>query len=386
MNTCICGKELIQPATGRTRAYCSDQCKQKAYRDRQRNVTKRYESQAVEREDIRLYCGIGETFYNHHPVVCGPFACISPVAGRDDSVKVSEASRRNGVYVPAGTLVIQDSGAFSDGPRHRLGYADALQRQIEHARYYRYSHQITHRASYDLLIDETWANEFRHKERWSEEAGHFAVKATVEAAQFLDQHRASGIGCIMSAQGVTPAQYLDCAEKVLKYTDPGQDIFGLGGWCILGKQPSLLGVFRETIGQVIPLLASHKVQRVHIWGVCFAEALGELLYLCDLHGVKLSTDSIGPSTRPTKGEWGYASWRDNTYKKPSVLDSCRALDASGYKAPTCTPETRCTGLERIKHVQLTIDWLRHFKDREPSLYHSIEKPAFTQLSWLDEAS
>jgi hypothetical protein len=382
MSTCICGNPLVQPATGRTKAYCSDACKQKAYRDRSKNVTKRYETQ----EDIRLYCGIGETFYNHHPVMCGPYACISPVAGRDDSDSVSEASRKNGVYVPPGVVVIQDSGAFSDGPKHRLSYADARRRQIEHARYYRYSGQVSHVASYDLLIDETWANEFRHKERWSEEAGKFAVKQTVGAAQYLDQHRTSGIGCIMSAQGVTPPQYVDCALEVLKYVDPDQDIFGLGGWCILGKQPSLLGVFRETIGQVIPLLAEHKVQRVHIWGVCFAEALGELLYLCDQHRVKLSTDSIGPSTRPTKGEWGYASWRDGSYKKPTVLDSCRTLDASGYKSPSCTPGTRCTGLERIKHVELTIDWLAHFREREPSLYHAIEQSGYKQLSWLDQAS
>ena len=106
---------------------------------------------------------------------------------------------------------------------------------------------MTYRASYDLLIDETWKNEFRHKERWSEGAGTFAVKATVEAAAYLDAHRSRGIGCIMSAQGVTAEQYLECTEKVLKYVDVDRDIFGLGGWCILGKQPSLLVTFREAI-------------------------------------------------------------------------------------------------------------------------------------------
>lgn len=339
----------------------------------------------VPREDIRLYCGIGgEVTYNHHPLACGPYACISPVCGRDDMA--TETSRRNVVYVPYDVAVIQDAGPFNDGPRHRLSYSDALERQIRHAKHYKYADQITHRASYDLLIDETWKDHFRHKERWSEEAGKFAVKATVEAAQFLDAHRAPGIGCIMSAQGVTPGQYVDCAGQVLKYVDPGQDIFGLGGWCILGKQPSLLPVFRKTIAQVIPLLAQHKVQRVHIWGVCFPEALGELLYMCDQYGLKLSTDSVGPSTRPTKGEWGYGSWRDSSYKKPTVLDSCRTLDASGYKAPTCVLGTRCTGLERARHVQETRDWLSNFRVREPGLYHAPELPVYRQLSWTQEAS
>lgn len=40
--TCICGKVLVQPSTGRTRAYCSDACKQEAYRKRKafRNIWK----------------------------------------------------------------------------------------------------------------------------------------------------------------------------------------------------------------------------------------------------------------------------------------------------------------------------------------------------------
>jgi hypothetical protein len=385
---CICGALLIQPVgVGRTKRYCSDRCRKRAQRERE-NVTKL----CHEIEDIRLYCGVGETSYNRHPIACGPYACISPVCGRDDSASVTAASRRNVVNVPATALVLQDSGAFNDGPKHRLSFAEALQRQISHAKHYKYSSQVTHRASYDLLIDETWKNEFRHKERWNEEAGNFAVRMTVEAAAYMDAHR-DGLGCVMSAQGVTPEQYYACAEKVLKYVDVERDIFGLGGWCILSQQPALLPDFRLTIQQVIPLLASQKVQRVHIWGVCFAEPLGELLYLCDQYGLKLSTDSMGPSTRPTKGEWGYASWRDPHYKKPTPLDSCKVVDASGYKAPTCIPgKTRCTGLERARHVALTRDWLAHFKEREPALYHApvveqqqATEAAYKQLSWVESA-
>jgi hypothetical protein len=377
MESCICGMLIVQPTTGRTRRYCSDRCRKRAQRGRE--VTKR----CHETEAIRLYCGIGEVTYNRHPVACGPYACISPVCGRDDSDNISEASRRNTVSVPVGISVIQDSGAFSDGPKHRLSYAEALQRQIEHAKHYKYASQVTHRASYDLHIDETWQNEFRHKERWSEEAGTFAVRATVEAAAYLNARRESNIGCIMSAQGVTAEQYVECAERVLRYVDVDQDIFGLGGWCILGKRPSLLPAFRETISLVIPLLASSGVKRVHIWGVCFTEALGELLWLCDQYHLCLSTDSVGPSTCPTKGEWGYGSWRSSSYRKPATLDSCKMVNASGYKAPSCSTNTRCMGLERARHVALTREWLAHFREREPSSCHPVVKPDYRQLSWIE---
>jgi len=314
------------------------------------------------------------------------------VCGRDDSESVSEASRRNTVFVPPDVSVIQDSGAFSDGPKHRLSYAEALQRQIEHAKHYKYASQVTHRASYDLLIDETWKEEFRHKERWSEEAGTFAVKATVEAASYLNAHRSRGIGCIMSAQGVSASQYLECTEKVLEYVDVDRDIFGFGGWCILGKHHSLLATFRETISLVLPLLASRNVKRAHIWGVCFAKPLGELLWMCDQYGIRLSTDSIGPSTRPTNGEWGYASWRDASYKKPLTLDSCKTVSASGYKAPTCPSGTRCMGLERARHVALTRQWLAQFREREPefqsqanfNLKRDVRPPATDDAKFIHE--
>ncbi|HZO72811.1 MAG TPA: hypothetical protein VFB60_11465 [Ktedonobacteraceae bacterium] len=103
-------------------------------------------------------------------------------------------------------------------------------------------------------------------------------------------------------------------------------------------------------------------------------------------GVLVLQDSLGPSTRPVKKDrqtgyamWGYASWCNNAYPVPPVLASCKVLDASGGKAPTCTPETRCRGLERARHVLLTYEWFAHFRTREPRLYRA---PCY-QLSWLE---
>ncbi|HVB20398.1 MAG TPA: hypothetical protein VNG51_00445 [Ktedonobacteraceae bacterium] len=284
---------------------------------------------------ITLYCGINEQHWNHHPVAPGPFACVAPVYGKTISTKVI-----NRVTVPDGVQVMQDSGAFSDGPGQRLSCEAALERQRLHAETYGYASQITHRASYDVLIDEKWHEGRRYKARWTEQDADEAVDATVQAATYLAYHR-DNVGLVLSAQGVSARQYLRCVERIVPLLGP-QDMVGLGGWCITGKRPAqVMPVFRETLQAVIPFLGKEGVKRVHIWGVCYARALGELLWLCDEYGITLSTDSSGPSVRPSMGVWGYAEWRDTTYRQPPVA---------------------IRGLERARHVQATRSWLAHFRD------------------------
>jgi hypothetical protein len=271
---------------------------------------------------------------------------------------------------------------------HRLSLKDALQRQEDPAERFGYVHQLEARASYDVLIDETWsegeAGELvRTKRRWSEADAQWAVEETVASAVYLDAHR-NGIPCIMSAQGVSVKQYLRCAERILPFMRDG-DLFGLGGFCILGRIPSLLPAYYEILHRLIPFLGCEGVRRVHLWGSCYAPALGPLLYLCDAYGIQVSTDSIGPSTRPVKrdpktgyAEWGFASWHCSTYPVPPVLESCKVVDAQGRKAPACTPEARCRGLERSRHIALTGEWLAHFRQRESRWYTQV----YHQPSWL----
>ncbi len=356
-------------------------------------------------EAIRFYCGVGEKHYNHHLVVTGPYACVAPVSG-------SERKKVNQVAVPQEARVIQDSGAFNDAclllreegrrltliQQARLSFKEALLRQEQHAARFGYIDQIEARASYDVLIDETWTQEAsglltRTKKRWSETDAALAVEETVAAAAYLHQHR-HGLPCVLSAQGVTPQQYLSCVQRLLPFFREG-DVLGLGGWCILGRLHSLLPAFRETMRLVIPFAKREGIRRVHLWGVCFAEALGELLWQCDhdeegnldlVHPIALSIDSVGPSTRLVKKDpstgyatWGYASWYDPRYPVPPVLESCKAQDIDGCKAPQCAPGTRCRGLERARHVLLTADWLAHFRTQEPRLYRA---PCY-QHSWLE---
>lgn len=307
-------------------------------------------------ESIRFYCGVNETTWNHHPIEPGPYACISPVYGRTLRTKMV-----NRVRVPASTLIIQDSGAFSDGPGQRLSIEAALDRQVAHATTYGYAAQVTHRASYDLLIDEKWEAGRRHKERWSELDAEDAVAETVRAAAYLAQHR-RGVGAVLSAQGVSAKQYLACAGQVVPFLAPG-DILGLGGWCILGKIRSLRAVFAETMTLLFPFLEREGVKQVHLWGVCWTPALEIVAWFAALYGIHVSVDSAHPSLHPVQGQWGYAEWRDKTYVQPQVHDTCRR-----HVFDQCA---RCRGLERIRHVEATGAWLARFPARDPAY---LKKP------------
>lgn len=265
-----------------------------------------------------FYCGVNDQKWNKHDVNCGRYACVSPVYG-----KTLKTKTKNRVKLPQKTTVIQDSGAFCDGIGDRLSFEDALLRQEEHARSFNYAGQVSHVASYDLLIDEMWDDlGKRYKKRWSEEDADMAVCETVDAAAFLDSRREDrylrGKGLILSAQGVTPDQYVDCTKRIVKYIKKG-DIFGLGGWCINGRMPSkMMPVFSRTMKLVLPLLAMRQVERVHIWGVASSEFIGPLMWECENLGLIVSTDTAGAQLRPCMGEWGYSGWRMSNYTRASV--------------------------------------------------------------------
>ena len=68
---------------------------------------------------VKFYCGVSEYIWNKHPVMPGKYACISPVYGKSERTK-----RENKVLVPDDTIVLQDSGAFSDGIDQRVSFEE----------------------------------------------------------------------------------------------------------------------------------------------------------------------------------------------------------------------------------------------------------------------
>jgi hypothetical protein len=287
------------------------------------------------REDIRLYAGVSEHMWSGAPVTPGAYACISPISGRSVRTK-----RETCLTVPSGTAIIQDSGAFSDSWTQRLTFDQVLKRQVNHAERQGYQNQVIYLATYDLLIDEVWTDGNRSKRRWSVADAESAVDETVKAARWLNEHR-EGVALAISAQGVDANQYMRCVRSLLTFFRPG-DILGFGGWCIIGKMPRvMMPVFRETCDLVLPFAAKEGIAAIHIWGVIYPPALSYLYHIANPLGIAVSTDSAGVSLNPVRGQWGYGTWRNNRYKRPSA---------------------DLLGADRVKHVSLTRSWLASFAD------------------------
>jgi len=243
------------------------------------------------------------------------------------------------------TNVLLDSGAFSDAPAARLTAEGALSRQLAWEARARdlagreaAGWRVEALASYDLLIDETWVGgKDRVKRRWSLRDADKAVTVTVEAARFLASRRAhlAPRRLVMGAQGVDAIQYADCSKSVLAVcaTD---DWFGFGGWCILGRQQSLLPEFWRTIRAFVPAVYEAGVRHVHLFGVLWEPPVAGLLWLCDEYGLTLSTDSGKPVMDCTFTESLAKSGARCAYWKDNVAwwrERCANMRQSPYYKP-----------------------------------------------------
>ncbi len=241
---------------------------------------------------------------------------------------------------------LYDSGAFPEVVADaRVTPEVSLQRQLDTlAQLPEFKETLL--VSYDRLIDEKHHQGNRIKQRWSVEEGELAVAQTVEAAAYLNSQRSrlQNYTLVQSCQGVDAQQYLRCVEQVLSYCQKG-DVLGLGGWCILGRQPSYLQTFWETINLVIPLVASSGITKIHIFGCTWYKPkkyhplppLPPLLWLCDRHHISLSTDGRSPIGNALwKDGWQSAGaifpyWRHNLAWVKSELATLR--DSPQYQPP-----------------------------------------------------
>ncbi len=279
-------------------------------------------------------------------------------------------------------VALLDSGAFSDSPEGRLSPAAALARQLSWEEKASHFWGAPFRAealvSYDRLIDETWDEGYRVKRRFRERDAERAVAETVSAAAFLASRRAALAPrqLVLSAQGVSAAQYEACARAVLSHALP-DDWLGLGGWCILGRTRSWLPVFWDAMWRVVPEAAARGVTRAHLFGCLWTPAVAGLLWLCDAHGIELSVDGSSPILAvswgdPVKGGARAETWEENAAWWRRHFATMR--ESSDYRRP---PHPR-TG------TQLPLDLLIDEETAMPTKTGAIEKEArtMTELTFV----
>jgi hypothetical protein len=293
-------------------------------------------------QPLRLYVGCHAHTVQGRPVTLGGCRCFSPVHAPPKFAN------------PIGISILLDSGAYSEPPERQLTFAANLERQLaweqRASRLWGQSVVVEALVSRDTLIDEKWCGKARHKERWTVAEADRAVRTTVDAAAYLSRQRERLCPrrLVLACQGVDAGQYSEAMSGVLAHAQPG-DWIGLGGWCILGWFRSWIPVFWATAHQVIPMIATHGIRHVHIFGVLYRPVLGGLLWLCDQHGLSLSTDSSGPVLQPSwpnqrKAGALAATWEQNVIEWQQRLAALR--ESEYYREPP----------EGTRHRQRTFAW------------------------------
>ena len=208
-----------------------------------------------------------------------------------------------------------DSGAFQERDMlARLQPWSALDRQLRmeaQIEYGGHDGYASHLVTYDMLagVDEAIVDGRRVKRRGTEETAAGAVYETIRSARYYQTQVGRIRGAIAyAAQGVTPAQYLECVRALLPLMRPGRDCLAFGGFCIVGMVPSLKPILYETLDLVLPLLREHGIMRAHLLGVTVADAIERAVAAERRYGVRLSTDSTGPERCAIFGR-GYSNGR-----------------------------------------------------------------------------
>jgi hypothetical protein len=206
--------------------------------------------------------------------------------------------------------VMCDSGAFQDIDKGvRLLPWTALSRQLamERAIAVGLGQDDWHFEAlviYDQMlgVDEQIVNGQKIKRRGNEETARPAIAETLRAARYYAGQRARIRGRIcFVGQGATPRQYVqECVIPMLDVMRPG-DWFAFGGFCIIGRVPSLKPLFVETVAAVLPLLKALGITRAHLLGIGVTDMVRYAAEQGRQYGIAMSTDTSAVETRSVHG-------------------------------------------------------------------------------------
>lgn len=187
--------------------------------------------------------------------------------------------------------VLLDSGAFQDRKKtQRISPEQALDRQLQYE--IRQGFQSELLVSYDRIVDEASGSSGRNKKRVSYYTAAKYVEQTIDGAKYLADSRRDLLPrrLVLSCQGVTTPQYLNCVREVASFAEPS-DVIGFGGFCIIGQQRSLSKKFLRVVERALPLLKRRRIQRIHFFGVGYFPALVRANALCRKMGIDPSYDT-----------------------------------------------------------------------------------------------
>lgn len=199
---------------------------------------------------------------------------------------------------------IMDSGAFQDvSSDKRLTFGEALNRQLDYIKTFPPNVITNGRiVSYDRLVDEQFNATFgQFKQRVSETVGEEYVEETIRAAEYLDSKRGKlDQGLILSCQGATVPQYVDCADKIIDIAH-GSDTIGIGGFCILSKSQTYERDYYSVIRAVFPKMAVHGIKKAHIFGMGVFRVLLQTDLFARRYGIDVSYDTSSAEVNATMG-------------------------------------------------------------------------------------
>ena len=192
------------------------------------------------------------------------------------------------VSVPKDYPYMLDSGAFQDvATENRLSFKDALSRQLEFEKLIGTEAEAL--VSYDRLIDEQVENGKQFKCRVDHRTGEEYVEETIKAAEYL-AHAMPDRTLVLSNQGTTVEQYVNCVEHVLEYAKP-KDIIGIGGFCILSKNKKYREDYLNILKLILPKISQNGIKRIHIFGMSVFEVLIRTELMCREYGIQPSYDT-----------------------------------------------------------------------------------------------
>ena len=241
---------------------------------------------------MRYYVSKCHDRLNAHPYTperVTPYLCLNPY------YRVTLDSR-------AEVSFMIDSGAFQDvGNESRLSFEDALKRQLDFEKML--GREAEALVSYDRLVDEQVDERGQFKQRVDHNLGEDYVAETIEAATFLSGKRSelSPRKLILSCQGTSVNQYMECIESVLDVARPG-DIIGFGGFCILSKGKEYERQFYEIVRRSFPIIHDAGIDRVHVFGMGVFRALVQTDIYGRMNGIECSYDTSSPEMNAVFGK------------------------------------------------------------------------------------